>query len=53
VELTASNYILLQTSNDRVLRKNAFESYYKRLLWKKRQKQENQMYRKRQKRPEA
>ena len=29
VELTASNYILLQTSNDRVLRKNAFESYYK------------------------
>lgn len=25
----------------------------KRLLWKKRQKQENQMYRKRQKRPEA
>lgn len=28
-ELTGSNYILLQTSNDRVLRENAFRSYYK------------------------
>ncbi len=28
-ELTGANYILLQTKDDRVLRKNAFESYYK------------------------
>lgn len=32
---------------------NCWVSRRKRLLWKKRQKQENQMYRKRQKRPEA
>lgn len=29
VELTGSNYIMLQMSSDRTLRKNAFESYYK------------------------
>lgn len=29
VELTGSNYILLQTSDDRTLRKNAFESFYR------------------------
>ena len=29
VEVTGSNYILLQSSNDRVLRKNSFQSYYK------------------------
>ena len=29
VEVTGSNYITLQSSQDRVLRKNSFESYYK------------------------
>ena len=29
VEVTGSNYILLQSSNDRTLRENAFRSYYK------------------------
>ena len=29
VEVTGSNYILLQSSNDRVLRRNSFQSYYK------------------------
>ncbi|WP_294496372.1 oligoendopeptidase F [uncultured Gemmiger sp.] len=29
VEVTGSNYILLQSSADRTLRKNAFQSYYK------------------------
>ena len=29
VEVTGANYILLQSSNDRVLRRNSFQSYYK------------------------
>ena len=29
VEITGSNYILLQSSNDRTLRENSFRSYYK------------------------
>lgn len=29
VEVTGSNYIMLQSSQDRALRKNSFESYYK------------------------